>query len=108
MKAFRAQSRVAALVIASLFLLQISQALAGGQLETAGDQDQDRRGVDVTFTKWITISPGYPQMAGFVGDEGAGSFSGEVLVAQTTADGSITRLEAVYEIHDGDRSFTAL
>jgi hypothetical protein len=103
MKTLRAQSRVAALVIASLFLLQIAPALASGQLETAGDQDQDRRGVEVTFTKWVTD---WPNMAGVVsGDVGGGTFAGEVLnYAPSTA---ITRIEALYHVNGGARQLTA-
>jgi hypothetical protein len=91
---------------ALLFCLQIAPALAGGPL--ADDDRRDPRNIELTFTKWITIAPGYPQMEGFVESDAIGSFTGEVLVAQTTSDGGITRVEAVYEIHAGPRSFTAL
>jgi len=63
---------------------------------------------EITFTKWITITPGYPIMEGFTGGEAAGTFSGEVLEYQTTADKLISRLVAVYEVHAGARSFIAL
>ena len=61
--------------------------------------------IDITFTKWIT---GFPQMAGFVGGDVVGGFTGEVLDAKTTADLLITRLEAVYEVQAGQHSFAAL
>ena len=64
--------------------------------------------VDVTFTKWVTA---YPLMSGFTGGDAAGVFVGEVLQRQVSVNpglNSIVRLEAVYEVHAGDRSFTAL
>ena len=115
------QSRVGGFVSAIVILLQ-SSALAGsrpgvalepmqgsrvpGMLVAATDEARDqRRHVDITFTKWIT---GFPLMAGFVGGDVAGDFSGEVLQIQTSANGRITRLEAIYEVQAEDRSFTAL
>jgi hypothetical protein len=88
---------VSALVI--LLLLQTSAGLA----DKGGDKHP--QAVEITFTKWITDSP---QMEGFVGGDVVGDFSGQVLQSQLSANGRLNRLEAMYEIHGGDRSFTAL
>ena len=64
--------------------------------------------VDVTFTKWVTA---YPLMSGFTGGDVPGVFVGEVLQRQVSVNpglNGIVRLEAVYEVHAGDLSFTAL
>ena len=101
--------------IASLFgaialLLQISPVMAEGH----GDSN---RPVEITFTKWVTTAP---RMEGFWGGALANKFVGEVLqrqVSQLQADycylpapncGRIIRLEALYEVQNGDRTFTAL
>ena len=68
-------------------------------------RDNQRRPVDITFTKWIT---GFPLMAGFVGGDVTGEFAGEVLRYQESGNRRITRLEAMYEVQAGNRSFTAL
>jgi hypothetical protein len=73
------QDRVASFVIAILLLLLISPALAGGTPKAAGDNN--RKHVDVTFTKWITT---YPAMAGLVGGDVSGVFVGEVLQRQVS------------------------
>jgi hypothetical protein len=82
--------------------------------EEHGDRN---RPVEITFTKWVTT---FPLMKGYWGDDFANEFVGEVLqrqVSQLQADncflpapncGRIIRLEALYEVHNGDRSFTAL
>ena len=108
MRTFRVHSGVASFLIASVILLRPLTAVGSARLGSDGDEGQDRRGIEVSFTKWVTIVPGYPQMEGFTGGDVTGSFSGEILVAQTTTDNGITRLEAVYEVHAGRRSFTAL
>ncbi len=104
MNTIRVRSRAATFLIAVLLLLQMAPAVAGGGLDQGG-RDEDRRSIDITFTKWITT---FPQMEGFVGGDVVGRFTGEVLDARTTADALITRLEAVYEINAGRRSFAAL
>ena len=66
------------------------------------------RPLDITFTKWITA---YPLMTGFTAGDVAGVFAGEVLQRQVTVNpdlNGIVRLEAVYEVQAGYRSFTAL
>ena len=64
--------------------------------------------LDITFTKWFTA---YPLMTGFTGGDAPGTFVGEVLQRQVSVNpglNGIVRLEAVYEVQAGDRSFTAL
>jgi hypothetical protein len=82
-----------------------------------GRDDQRNRTIEVTFTKWVTT---FPLMEGYWGDAVGNTFVGEILqrqVSQRQADnrflpapncGRIIRLEALYEFHNGDRSFTAL
>ena len=91
-------------------LLPVSLAMAEGH----GDRN---RPIEVTFTKWVTT---FPLMEGFWGDDLANRFVGEIFqrqVSQRQADncylpapncGRIIRLEALYEFHAGDHSFTAL
>ena len=91
-------------------LLPVSLAMAAGH----GDRN---RPIEVTFTKWVTT---FPLMEGYWGDDLANEFVGEVFqrqVSQRQADncflpapncGRIIRLEALYEFHNGDHSFTAL
>jgi len=66
---------------------------------------EDKRPIEVTFTKWITT---YPLMAGVVGGDVRAVFAGEILQRQVSADGRIIRLEAIYEAKAGRQSFTAL
>jgi len=79
----------------------------------------DRHAIVVTFTKWFTAD-GFPWMTGIVGGAaGQGTFSGEVTAykdygANCSSPTSgclnfpIGLLEAIYQVHAGDRSFTAL
>ena len=78
MKTTRVQSRVVALVITIVLLLPVTSAQAGGPPKT-GNKGDDRRSVEVTFTKWITS---FPLMEGFVGGDVVGNFAGEVLDAK--------------------------
>jgi hypothetical protein len=108
MKTNRVRSRIASFVIAVVLLFQISPALAG-PTEGAGNKDRGR--VEITYTKWILTPTSAPLpwlMAGFVNDGPVGSFVGEVLERKVSTNGRITVLEAIYEVVDGDRSFTAL
>jgi hypothetical protein len=110
MSTARARRLVISLVGAIVMLLPVSRAMAQGQ----GDPN---RPIEVTFTKWVTTSP---LMEGFWGDDLANKFVGEILqrqVSQRQADncflpapncGRVIRLEALYEVRDGDQSFTAL
>ena len=84
----------------------------------AHESGDPNRPIDVTFTKWVV--PGTLLMEGFWGDDPANQFLGEILqrqVSQRQAEtcflpapncGRVIRLEAVYEFHNGDQSFTAL
>jgi hypothetical protein len=47
-------------------------------------------------------------MEGFVGGDVAGDCSGEVPQFQVSGNGRIVRLEAMYDVQAGKRSFTAL
>ena len=111
------RSLIVSVLIAFAFLLQIAPAIAGpapGAADKDKDKD-DRRAVEFTYTKWITTPLPAPlpwMMEGFVNDGANGSFVGEVFERNVTTNPhitlGITKLEAVYEVIDGDRSFTAL
>lgn len=101
-------SRIACFAGAVALLAQISPVLAS-------DQDHDQRPVEITFTKWIATAPPPPApqppfglLEGFAGDGPVGSFVGEVLWRQASLNGHVVGLTAMYEVVDGDRSFTAL
>ena len=100
-------TRVASFVGAVALLIQIAPALAA-------DQDHNNRPVEITFTKWTAPPPATPPtpffglLVGFAGDGIEGSFVGEVLWRQASVNGHVVGLEAMYEVVDGDRSFTAL
>ncbi len=53
-------------------------------------------------------TPLFGLFEGFAGDGILGSFIAEVLWRQVSVNGHVTGLEAMYEVVDGDRSFTAL
>ena len=108
MRTIRLHSRVACFAGAVALLVQMSPALAS-------DHDHDNRPVDITFTKWGVTAPPPPApqppfglFEGFSGDGILGSFNAEVLWRQASLNGHVTGLEAMYEVLDGDRSFTAL
>jgi hypothetical protein len=108
MRTIGIHARAAALVGAVVFLIQIAPALAT-------DRDDHNRPVDVTFTKWGVAAPPLPApqppfglFEGFSGDLPVGSFVSEVLWRQPSLNGHVTGLEALYEVVDGDRSFSAL
>ena len=101
-------TRVVSFVGAVALLIQISPALAA-------DQDDNNRPVEITFTKWGVTAPPPPApqppfglFEGFSGDGLPGSFNAEVLWRQASLNGHVAGLEAMYEVVDGDRSFTAL
>ena len=86
---------------AIVLFLQISPAVAEGRRD-------NNRPVKVAFTKWVTT---FPLMEGFWGGDLANKFVGEVFQRQVSVNpalNGIIRLEAIYEVQDGDRSFTAL
>ncbi len=101
MRTIRIRRRVASFVCALVLLFQVSPAVAGGDGNHNGP-------VEITYTKWITT---FPLMEGFTGGDVAGVFVGEVFQQQLSVNpklNGIIRLEAIYEVQDGDRSFTAL
>ena len=103
------QTRVLSFVATAALLIQFSPGLAAGQ-----DQDHNSRPVEITFTKWAAPPPAVPPtpffglFEGFAGDGVVGSFNAEVLWRQASVNGHVAGLEAMYEVVDGDRSFTAL
>ena len=110
MRTIAVHTRVASFVAAVALVIQISPAQATDQ-----DQDHNNRPVEITFTKWGVTAPPLPApqppfglFEGFAGDGLPGSFVAEVLWRQPSLNGHVTGLEAMYEVVDGDRSFTAL
>lgn len=105
MSTTRTRRRVISLVGAIVMLLPMSVAMAG-------DQRDNNRPVEVTFTKWVL--PNSPNMEGVTGGAVPGVFVGETLQSQMSVnpdlEGKVNRLEVVYEVQDqdGDRGFTAL
>jgi hypothetical protein len=113
----RRHIRVAAFSIAIALLLQMAPVSAEGKRD-------HNRPVEITFTKWVTgvvpatvflgIQEGRALMAGYTGGDIPGTFVGEVLRRQPSANpelkAAIIKLEAIYEVHDvnGDHVFTAL
>src|SRR5688500_13697337 len=108
MRTIGIHTRVAAVVGAVALLIQIAPALAT-------ERDDHNRPVDITFTKWGVAAPPLPApqppfglFEGFANDGPVGSFVSEVLWRQTSVNGHVTGLEALYEVVDGDLSFSAL
>ncbi len=107
MRTIGMHTRVASFVGAVALVAQISPVLAT-------DQDHNNRPVEITFTKWGAPPPAVPPtpffglFEGFAGGGLLGSFNAEVLWRQVSVNGHVTGLEAMYEVVDGDRSFTAL
>ena len=107
MRTIGTHTRVASFVGAVALLVQISPALAS-------NGHDNNRPVDITFTKWAAPPPAvlpipfFGLFEGFAGDGLLGSFDAEVLWRQMSVNGHVTGLEAMYEVVDGDRSFTAL
>jgi hypothetical protein len=142
MRTIGVQCPVSPFLIAVVLLLQLSPALATGQPDaqqatiqesrvpgmpvpgTETGRDRRRGPVEVTFTKWVTgpvfvpdnfgITEGRGLMEGFTGGDIPGTFVGEVLQGQRSANpalkAGISKLEAIYEVHDlnGNHVFTAL
>ena len=101
MSTTRTHRRVTSLVGAVVMLLPVSLAMSEGH----GDRN---RPVEVTFTKWVTT---FPLMEGYWGGDPANIYVGEVFQRQVSVNpglNGIVRLEAIYEIQNGDHSFTAL
>jgi hypothetical protein len=97
------------LVAAVALLVQISPALASDD-----NRNNHNRPVTISFTKWAAPPPAAPPtpffglFEGFSGDGLVGSFNAEILWRQASVNGHVAGLEAMYEVVDGDRSFTAL
>jgi hypothetical protein len=101
MRTIRIHRRVASFVGAIALLFQVSLAMAQ-------DYSDINKPAKVTFTKWVTT---YPLMEGYWGSDISNTFVGEIFQRQVSVNpalNGIIRLEAIYEVQDGDRSFTAL
>jgi hypothetical protein len=110
MRTIGIHARIASFVAAVALFSQILPALASDK-----DKDHDNdRPLDITFTKWAAPAPAVPPtpffglFEGFASDGPVGSFDAEVLWRQVSVNGHVVGLEAMYEVVDGDRSFTAL
>ena len=107
MRTIGIHTRVAAFVSAVAVLVQILPALAA-------DDSHNNRPVEISFTKWGAPPPAVPPtpffglFEGFADNGPVGSFNAEVLWRQASVNGHVTGLEAMYEVVDGNRSFTAL
>jgi hypothetical protein len=107
MRIIGVHTRLASFVTAVALLAHIPAALAS-------DQDNDNRPVEITFTKWAAPSPAVPPtpffglFEGFADHGLPGSFGSEILWRQASMNGHVAGLEAMYEVVNGDRSFTAL
>ena len=110
MSTLSTRRRIVSTFVAIVVLTPISPVMA--------DRDNERD-VVVKFTKWVTsIAPATPPqelqrilMAGVTGgDIGAGTFVGEVLDRKESSGltAKIVSLHAIYEVHAGAFSFTAL
>jgi len=95
------KSRILPFVGAIVLLLHISPALAADGTREAAESENR---VEATLTKWVSA---YPLMVGTVDGGLAGTFTGEIFVRQQSANGRIVRLQALYEVEAGDRSFAA-
>lgn len=94
--------RPAAIISALLILVQIPAGVAHANPKT-GDAIEHRRGLEVTFTKWVTDMP---NMAGVVsGDAGGGIYAGEILAYDHTD--AVDTIDARYHIRGSGRQFTA-
>ena len=99
MRTISVRTRVASFVVVVALLTQVLAALAA-------DQDHDNRPVEVTFTKWVVPPPAPPPapqppfalLAGVTGGDIVGTFVGEVLWGQTSFNGHVRGLEALYEV----------
>lgn len=107
MRTARTKIRVACFVGTMALLFQFAPVMAASH-------DDHNRPVQVRFTKWGAPPPAVPPtpffglFEGFSGDGLVGSLVAEVLWRQRSVNGHVTGLEAMYEVVDGDRSFSAL
>jgi hypothetical protein len=64
--------------------------------------------VVITFTKWVLATPS-GAMAGFInGDPDAQDFVGHLFTSTASFNGHVRRLEAMYEVVDEGRTFSAM
>ena len=114
MQSFRNLRRLALFASAFVLALQTSPTRAGGRHDNGGD---NRRRVEVTFTKWVLgLGPNPTFMAGVTGGDAEGTFVGElfplgqVVSANPSLLQPVNRNEVIYEVQANDpgRSFTAL
>src|SRR5579864_4293495 len=111
----RAKRGVVVAVFATLVVVSVAFA-ANVLADPAPKSFDSRHRVEMTFTKWVTITPGGGIMQGIVGGDVVGKFAGQVLVNQTTdlvaklgaPAADINVLQAVYEVQAGDQSLRGL
>ena len=93
---------LAAFIGALLLLVQTPGALAQASAR-GGEAIENRRGLEVVFTKWLTD---WPNMAGLVsGDAGGGLYAGEILAYDHTE--AFDKIDALYHVRGAARQFTA-
>jgi hypothetical protein len=92
---------VASFAAVLVVLLQMAPTVAAGQSDSA-------QPIEITYTKWVRVVDGFFLMEGFTGGDAVGTFAGEVLQAQLSYNKAILRIEAIYEVQAGDRSFVSL
>jgi hypothetical protein len=97
-------------IAGSVAALITGSAFGSTVLASPARQATDSQRSVITFTKWVTGTGknGDALMAGTVGGDVSGTFSGEVLFRQDTNTGDMTGLEAVYEVQAGDHSFKSI
>ena len=108
MRTIGVHTRVAAFVGAVALLIQIAPALATDRRpQSARRRHLHEMGGDRTSSA-RAAAPVFGLFEGFSGDLPVGSFVAEVLWRQPSLNGHVTGLEALYEVVNGDRSFSAL
>jgi hypothetical protein len=124
MRSMGVQRRVFLFVVVAALLIQFPPDVAGTSdvepalAESSGLTSMppaaaaaghdDRRPVEITFTKWVTT---FPLMEGVIEGDVVADFVGEILQRQVSVNpnlNGIIRLEAIYEVQAADRTFTAL
>jgi hypothetical protein len=89
------------LVVALVLPLHTVPAAAAGQSDLA-------QPIEITFTKWVRVVDGFTLLEGFTDGDAVGTFAGQVLQSQMSYERHIVRLEAIYGVDAGDRSFVSL
>ena len=108
MKSICVHSRLATFATAIVLLLNVPPALAADRSENAGRDD--RGAVEIAFTKWVVDDSALPYpMVGYIGGDASNRrFAGDVLEQHVSPTFGILRLEAIYQVQAGNRTFTAL